>query len=126
MKFYTYKNNEIAFFENKEKMLITKEEKEDLTKNVYGSPMLSFLGRIIDSEINESQFCEIAFSKILKEYRKGEYTIEKRNINEWTLEVVRKNGIAIALKTSDNEGNINICTNTDSWFEDAKKECGVE
>jgi len=123
MKFYTYKNGEIAFFENNEKMLISKEEKEALVIDDFTTTVLAYC---IEKKVEKSKYMIVPFSKILDEYRKGNFTVEKKTINEWNIQIVRENGEVVALASSDGEGHNNICMNYDSWFEDAKKELGVE
>ena len=63
MKFYNYKNGEIAFFENNERMLISKNEKEMLvtgTEPFAGEPIYSILADYIYLKIGD-RFSKTAF-----------------------------------------------------------------
>ena len=109
MKFYTYKNGEIAFFENNEKMLISKEEKDMLvagTSYVDGSAEFSPVYDYIEKKIEKSKWCVCRFSLILEEYRRNTYTKECKTINikdrDFNVEIYRENDDPIALKVVSN------------------------
>ena len=100
MKFYTYKNGEIAFFENNEKMLITKEEYDILVegRDVFdGSAIFSDVETYISKKIDSS-----VFSKVLEEYRSNTYTIEEINVKANGKEIptilYKENGSIIAIE----------------------------
>lgn len=105
MKFYNYKNGEIAFFENNEKMLISKEEKNMLvagTEPFWGDVVFSPVYDYIENKINTSKFRKIAFSKVLVEYRNNTYTKESKNINveghDFDVDIYKENNEPIAFR----------------------------
>ena len=108
MKFYTYKNGEIAFFENNERMLISKEEKEMLvtgTEPFAGESIYSVVYDYIYLKIGE-RFSKTAFSKVLAEYRNNFYTKESKTANvkghDFNVEVYRENNEPIAFRVIAN------------------------
>lgn len=109
MKFYTYKNGEIAFFENNEKMLISKEEKDMLvagTSIVDGSAEFSPVYDYIEKKIQKSKYCVCRFSLILEEYRRNTYTKECKTINikdkDFNVEIYRENDAPFILRVVSN------------------------
>jgi hypothetical protein len=110
MKFYNYKNGEIAFFENDKRMLISKEEKDMLVTgtNVFnGHAEFSPVYDYIEKKIEKSKFCACRFSLILEEYRRNTYTKECKTINiedkEFNVEIYRENAAPIVLKVFTND-----------------------
>lgn len=108
MKFYNYKNGEIAFFENNERMLISKDEKEMLvtgTEPFAGEPIYSILADYIYLKIGD-RFSKTAFSKVLAEYRNNSYTKEAKTTNvkghDFNVEVYRENNEPIAFRVMAN------------------------
>lgn len=122
MKIYNYKNGEHAFFYENVKHLISENEIEALISDEFHITTLAYY---IERKIRKSKYMTVPFPEVLAEYRKGEYSIEKKEINGWEITVVRDNGEVVALESKNENGDNNICLNTDSWFETAKKECEV-
>ena len=125
MKFYTYKNGEIAFFENDEKMLISKEEKDMLvtgTNFFDGSAEFSPVYDYIEKKIGKSKFCACRFSLILEEYRRNTYTKECKTINikdkDFNVEIYRENDAPIILKVVSNNSE-RIAIKGQIMFDDA-------
>ena len=105
MKLYTYKNGEIAFFENNEKMLISKEEKDMLvtgTEPFGGNVVFSPVYDYIEHKINTSKFRQIAFSNVLVEYRNNTYTKESKTVNvkgtDFHVDIYKENNEPIAFR----------------------------
>ena len=128
MKFYTYKNGEIAFFENNEKMLISKEEKDMLvagTEPFSGNVVFSPVYDYIENKINTSKFRQIAFSKVLVEYRNNTYTKESKTVNvkgaDFHVDIYKENNEPIAFRVVYNN-NDRTAIKGNSNFEKAKSE----
>ena len=108
MKFYNYKNGEIAFFENNEKMLISKEEKDMLVTGTVpfsGDVAYSPVYDYIENKINTSRYSQNAFSKVLCEFRKNTYTKESKSVNvkgtDYNVDIYKENNDPIAFRVNE-------------------------
>jgi hypothetical protein len=118
MNIYYYKNGEIAFYENNEKHLISKQEEKDLFSDD------SYITKVINYFITNNRFKSQSMIEVVKFYREHNVKIENVNIKkqgfDFTITIAKIDGQIENIELVRNESKMASLYKDEEGFEKLK------